>query len=173
MDMAARRQRRLTVADVMTSRVHVANPLAPFELLVRLIEENRVGAIPIVDQQGVPVGVVSESDLLPKEWHAERAARRPKVAKLAINAALRSYAQERLAGVVGAPGGTTVPGPAVSWKGRRHGPRQDRRWAAAWSPQQIARRLRLDFPDGETMRISREANYQALYIQGRGRCAAG
>jgi CBS domain-containing protein len=56
-----------SVSDVMTSRVHVASPLAPFKQLVRLIEENRVSAIPIVDQQGVPVGIVSESDLLLKE----------------------------------------------------------------------------------------------------------
>ena len=63
--------RHRTVADVMTSRVHVAGPLAPFKLLVRLIDENRVSAIPIVDQQGVPVGIVSESDLLLKERRAE------------------------------------------------------------------------------------------------------
>jgi CBS domain-containing protein len=63
--------RHRTVADVMTSRVHVAGPLAPFKLLVRLIEENRVSAIPIVDQRGVPVGIVSESDLLLKERRAE------------------------------------------------------------------------------------------------------
>jgi IS30 family transposase len=35
------------------------------------------------------------------------------------------------------------------------------------SPQQTARRLRLDFPGDETMRISHEAIYQALYVQGR------
>ena len=46
--------------------------------------------------------------------------------------------------------------------------RQSRRWAAAWSPEQIARRLRLDFPGDETMRISHEAIYQSLYVQGRG-----
>jgi CBS domain-containing protein len=63
--------RRRTVSDVMTSHVHVASPLAPFKLLVRLIEENRVSAIPIVDQQGVPIGIVSESDLLLKERRHE------------------------------------------------------------------------------------------------------
>jgi hypothetical protein len=56
----------------------------------------------------------------------------------------------------------------VSWKGRRHGLRQDRRWARAWSPEQIARRLSVDFPNDMTMRISHEAIYQALFVQGRG-----
>jgi IS30 family transposase len=82
--------------------------------------------------------------------------------------ALRTYVQERLAGVVVAPSGTKVPGPGVAWNGRRHGRRQDRRWASAWSPEQISRRLPIDFPDDEAMRISHEAIYQALFVQGRG-----
>ena len=63
--------RRRTVADVMTARVHVAGPLTPFKLLVRLIQENRVSAIPIVDPNGIPVGIVSETDLLLKERRHE------------------------------------------------------------------------------------------------------
>jgi CBS domain-containing protein len=55
----------------MTSRVHVATPSATFKFLVRLIEENRVSAIPIVDQQGIPIGIVSEADLLLKERRRE------------------------------------------------------------------------------------------------------
>ena len=102
------------------------------------------------------------------QWHAERAARRPKPARLAVNAVLRTYVQDRLAGVVNAPDGMSVPGPTVSWKGRRHGRRQDRRWGRAWSPEQIAHRLPLDFPTDPSMRISHEAIYQALYVQGRG-----
>jgi IS30 family transposase len=102
------------------------------------------------------------------QWHADRSARRPKTAKLAINADLRSYVQERLAGLITRLDGEPIKGPRVTWKGRRHGRRQPRRWAWAWSPEQISRRLHLDFPENETMRISHEAIYQALYIQGRG-----
>jgi transposase, IS30 family len=37
-----------------------------------------------------------------------------------------------------------------------------------WSPQQIARRLRIEFPGDPMMRVSHETIYQALYVQGRG-----
>jgi IS30 family transposase len=92
------------------------------------------------------------------QWHADRSARRPKPTKLALNVALRTYVEERLAGVVAPPSGARVGGR----------PRKDRRWTKGWSPEQIARRLPIDFPDDETMRISHEAIYQALFVQGRG-----
>jgi IS30 family transposase len=102
------------------------------------------------------------------QWHAERRASRPKVAKLAANGALRGYVQDRLAGRIARPDGELVPGPDARWIGRRHGRRQERRWARAWSPQQISNRLRIDFADDQGRRISPEAIYQALYVQGRG-----
>jgi len=37
-----------------------------------------------------------------------------------------------------------------------------------WSPQQITRRLREDFPDQPEMWVSHETIYQSLYVQGRG-----
>lgn len=76
--------------------------------------------------------------------------------------------QDRLSGLIARPDGTPVKGPTVRFIGRRRGRRQDRRWAKAWSPEQISNRLRVDFPDDEAMRISTEAIYQSLFIQGRG-----
>ena len=102
------------------------------------------------------------------QWKTERQSRRPKTAKLASEERLRAYVQARLAGTIARTDGKQVPGPVVRFIGRRHGRRADRRWAASWSPEQIANRLKLDFPEDATMRISHEAIYQALFIQGRG-----
>ena len=66
------------------------------------------------------------------QWHAERRACRPKLAKLAANDRLRAYVQDRLGGEIAHPDGEVVPGPRVWWTGRRHGPRADRRWARSW-----------------------------------------
>jgi hypothetical protein len=76
--------------------------------------------------------------------------------------------QDRLAGAIARPDGAPAAGPEVRWIGRRHGRRKDRRWARSWSPEQIANRLPLDFPDDPSMRISHEAIYQSLNVQGRG-----
>jgi Bacterial extracellular solute-binding proteins, family 3 len=63
----------------------------------------------------------------------------------------------------------TGDGPAAgTWTGRNKPHRGDRQWVRARSPEQIAERLKLDFPDDESMRISHEAIYQALYVEGRG-----
>lgn len=103
------------------------------------------------------------------QWKAQQAAKRPKTAKLVANEVLREYVQERLAGNVRRPDGTVVDGPTPPpWKGLNKPHRADRRWSQAWSPEQISHRLKIDFADDESMRISPEAIYQSLFIEGRG-----
>lgn len=103
------------------------------------------------------------------QWKAQQAAKRPKIAKLVVNPRLREYVQDRLSGDVRRPDGTSVAGPTpAAWKGLNKPHRADRRWSISWSPEQISQRLKVDFPDDESMRISHEAIYQALFIEGRG-----
>ncbi len=103
------------------------------------------------------------------QWKAELIAKRPKPAKLATNPRLRLYVQDRLEGKVHDADGREIAGPQQApFKGRNKPHRGDRSWVNGWSPEQIANRLQVDFPDDESMRISHEAIYQALYIQGRG-----
>jgi IS30 family transposase len=103
------------------------------------------------------------------QWKADMAARRPKPAKLVANPRLHSYVQERLSGQIKTPDGTVIAGPQPPrFTGNNKPHRKDRAWSWAWSPEQIANRLKVDFADDESMRISHEAIYQALFIEGRG-----
>ncbi len=103
------------------------------------------------------------------QWKSELLARRPKPAKLVTNPRLREYVQERLEGSIHDALGCEISGPQQApFIGRNKPHRGDRKWVNGWSPEQIANRLPLDFPDDSSMRISHEAIYQALYIQGRG-----
>lgn len=103
------------------------------------------------------------------QWKAELAAKRPKPAKLVTNPALRAYVEERLSGQICRPNGVIVKGPPPPrFTGNSKPHRKHRAWVRAWSPEQIAQRIKLDFPHDETMRISHEAIYQSLYIEGRG-----
>ncbi len=103
------------------------------------------------------------------QWKTELTARRPKTAKLVASPQLHAYVQARLSGEICHPDGTVVAGPpSPRFTGNNKPHRKDRGWVRAWSPEQISNRLRLDFPNDESMRISHEAIYQSLYIQGRG-----
>jgi IS30 family transposase len=82
--------------------------------------------------------VVGQYRAVGAQVKAEARARRPKPAKLAVNARLHDYVQKQL------------------------------RSKSKPSPEQIAGRLRVDFPDDESMRVSTETIYQSLYVQGRG-----
>ncbi|MEU2061155.1 CBS domain-containing protein [Streptomyces sp. NPDC013455] len=59
------------VDDVMTRRVVALRTGAAFKEIVRTMREWRVSALPVLDDDGRVVGVVSEADLLPKEEYGE------------------------------------------------------------------------------------------------------
>ncbi|MET3139983.1 IS30 family transposase [Undibacterium sp. GrIS 1.2] len=103
------------------------------------------------------------------QWKTELVAKRPKPSKLATNKRLHDYVQDRLEGGVRDADGRQVAGPQQApFIGRNKPHRSDRKWVNGWSPEQISNRLKTDFPNDESMRISHEAIYQALYIHGRG-----
>ncbi|MGV0809593.1 IS30 family transposase [Mycolicibacterium setense] len=114
-------------------------------------------------------GYTSEYRATVAQWKAQLSAKRPKTAKLVTNPKLHAYVQERLSGQISRPDGSVVAGPQPPrWTGNNKPHRKDRAWVQAWSPEQIANRIKLDFPDDVSMRISHEAIYQSLYIEGRG-----
>jgi CBS domain-containing protein len=59
------------VKDLMTTPVVTAGPATPFKELVARLTQHQVSALPVVDDQGCVLGVVSEADLLLKEEHPD------------------------------------------------------------------------------------------------------
>ena len=103
------------------------------------------------------------------QWKADMAAKRPKQAKLVTGSRLRDYVEQRLLGKIWRLDGTVVDGPLPPrFTGRNKPRRKDRAWVSGWSPEQISNRVKIDFPDDESMRISHEAIYQSLFIEARG-----
>jgi CBS domain-containing protein len=59
-----------TVRDVMTRRVVTARPTTGFKELAQKMTAEQVSALPVVDEEGRPIGIVSEGDLILKEEFA-------------------------------------------------------------------------------------------------------
>ena len=62
------------VKDIMTTRVVAVRSDASYREMITALRANRVSGLPVVDAEGVIVGVVSETDLLTKRSAAERTA---------------------------------------------------------------------------------------------------
>jgi CBS domain-containing protein len=59
--------------DIMTIDVITAGPTMSVQELARLLDENAISAVPVVDAENRPIGMVSEGDLLHRlEMGAER-----------------------------------------------------------------------------------------------------
>jgi CBS domain-containing protein len=53
------------VRDLMTESVITVEPHATIDRVRRILQRNKVGALPVVDPDGQPVGIVSATDLVP------------------------------------------------------------------------------------------------------------
>jgi CBS domain-containing protein len=56
-----------TVKDIMTTQVIAVRTSTPFKEMAVRLRKDRVSAFPVVDDEGKVVGIVSETDMLPKE----------------------------------------------------------------------------------------------------------
>jgi CBS domain-containing protein len=56
-----------SVAEVMTAQPLTTTPKTPITDVVQLLSERRISGLPVVDEQGVLVGIISETDLLWQE----------------------------------------------------------------------------------------------------------
>ncbi|MET9776468.1 CBS domain-containing protein [Streptomyces sp. NPDC006367] len=59
------------VCDVMSDAVIRVQRGTPFKEIAHLLQDYDITAVPVVDSEDRPVGVVSEADLLQKMWGAE------------------------------------------------------------------------------------------------------
>jgi CBS domain-containing protein len=62
-DDAVVRVRSLRVADAMTREAFVVRQEAPFREVVRVFTDQRVGAVPVVDENDHLVGIISYVDV--------------------------------------------------------------------------------------------------------------
>lgn len=53
------------INDLMTESVIVTEPHKSIDHVRGMMERNKIGAIPVVDHDGQPVGIVSATDLIP------------------------------------------------------------------------------------------------------------
>ena len=56
-----------TVADIMTPDPIVVKPNTPLQEAISILAENKISGLPVVDEAGKLVGVISESDLMWQE----------------------------------------------------------------------------------------------------------
>ncbi|WP_225829880.1 CBS domain-containing protein [Streptomyces sp. NK08204] len=63
--------RHRSVGDLMTPTVVSVQPGTPLDEIARLLDEYGVTAVPVVDDESRPVGVVSQADLLRKQTSAD------------------------------------------------------------------------------------------------------
>ncbi len=103
-----------TVEAVMTSEVVTAQPSTPFQELVRLLEQCHISALPVVDDSGRLVGIVSGADLLIKEGYPHGATDASPVDAARYRKRLDKAAGTRAAELMAAPVSTVPLGTLIA-----------------------------------------------------------
>lgn len=104
-------QAHRTVSDQMTHTVVRVRTDTPFKEIVRLLADNDVTALPVVDDQNRPLGVVSEADLLRREADHPEPAGLPGLLDVPPRAA--AHAGTTAADLMSAPAVVAQPGWSV------------------------------------------------------------
>jgi CBS domain-containing protein len=114
--------RTMRVRDVMTRRVVAVTPNTPFRDVAELMLHHEIGAIPVIDDTGDLIGLITEADLITKQAYGDR--RRhllgglPGVAEQEARGMLRSRAHTARE-VMSAPVETALPGDPLRDVARR------------------------------------------------------
>src|SRR5690242_9653458 len=67
--------RSMNARDVMTKAVVSVHPDTPVREIARLLLDNGISAVPVVDNNAIPIGIVSEGDLIRRDQPAREARR--------------------------------------------------------------------------------------------------
>jgi CBS domain-containing protein len=105
----------MTIADVMTSPVFTVRRDTPLKDVARLLIDNSVSGVPVLNDDGTVAGVVSEADFLMKEQGAGEIRHRP----LARLIGESSEAQHQLDVVMARTAGEAMSTPAVTIEASR------------------------------------------------------
>ncbi len=140
-----------TVQDVMTRRVVVVHDSTPFKEIVRRMQEFRVSALPVVDEGGRLVGIVSEGDLILKE--DPNLAREPRP----FERRHRRIAREKAAGLVAAQ---LMTSPVVTV-----GPDASLGEAARLMHRHLVKRLPVVGPDRTVLGIVSRADLLKVFLR--------
>ena len=104
-----------TVGDVMSRSVLSVRPDTPLKEVARLLVERRISGLPVVNDEGKVLGVVSEADLLVKEQDPAALPHRP----LAWIFGESSEAREMRAKVEARTAGEAMTAPAITIEASR------------------------------------------------------
>lgn len=89
----------LKVRDVMTTGVITVAPETPLKDVAHLMIDHAVSGIPVVDREGMVLGVVSEADLLVKERGLDAIHRRPLAGLIGDSRTTRAQREKVAAGL--------------------------------------------------------------------------